>query len=317
MLEKRRLHEIKIIIILAVLCVIFYGGAAILTVAAASGEDDTPVQAMYLGESVKAVTVETEEGTYHLEKEKVDWLSPEAENVNLDQVAIGNMTDLFTRAEPDRIIKDGSAYFGQFGLEDPAYRITVSGESEEKVYLIGSYNDILQQYYMAVEGEPAVYLISQRDAEYSMKTLLQLVGKPELSSIQSSYITALSFDGTAGHFDARKEGDIFIYEDGAETYEGDGYSALDIYYTLKNTDYSHCVVFDAAETEQAAYGLAEPDIHVTLTLEGEEEPYQIKIGRGEDGNYYLSSGAEHIIYQITEKEYQQLDEDTQISNLIE
>lgn len=317
MLEKRKRHEIKIIVVLSVLILIIYGLAAILLITVNSGNDTSLSQPLNLGESVKKMTIESDAGTYHLERGQINWQSPDADGIPLNQVTISNMTDLFTGIEADRVIEDGSSYFSQFGLETPQYRITVSGDSMEKVYLIGDLNYTLGQYYVAIEGEPQVYLIAQSDVENTMKTLLQLVDDPELSDTQSSEIISLDVNGTEGRFTATLEDDVFVFESDGERYEGDAYSALDVYYSLKNLAYTSCVSFDASDAELDSYGLQTPDIVIGFRLTDTDDLYLVKIGQGEDGNYYLSSGNDRIVYQITEEEYDGLNEDTQLSNLIE
>ncbi|MCI8609862.1 MAG: DUF4340 domain-containing protein [Firmicutes bacterium] len=317
MSEKRKRHELKLILILAVASLLLFGGAACFNLLLSQNEQDDLMTALNMKTNIKTMGVSDGADAYEMVKEKGDWYNPAEENTPVNKTLVGTMANVFNDLSPDRAIIEGGQYFAQFGLEQPQYVIKTIGDGEEKTYLIGDFNPILQQYYVAMEGADTVYLVAKSDVEKTMKTFLNLVAPPTLEWMNASDITAYGVEGPEGAFRAYLVGEVYRFdtEDG-ESYDGDAYGATNIFYNLKKLPCDNCVSYDADAQDMRKYGLDEPNMIFTLEL-AEGDPYVVKVAQAKDKSAYLNAGGNTIVYQITEEEYESIAKMALLSQFIE
>lgn len=315
MSDKRKQHELKLIVVLAVASLAFYLAAAGLTLLFSRNSEDEASLALNMESNVQTLEVTNQEEPYRLTKSKGEWYEPDKADVPLNQTMCGTMTGIFTDFEPDRVIEDGAAYFAQFGLDDPEVIVTATADGATRTYLVGDFNDTLQQYYVALEGSDDIYLVPKKQVERATMTLLNLIAVPTLSKMDSSSVEAYQVEGPDGAFRAYRFEEIYRFEAGTETYDGDAYGATNIFYALKNLACDHCVSYSADEEDMKGYGLDSPDLTVTLELT-DGSLYVVKIAKAKDGAY-LNAEDNSIVYQLTAEDYETLKEKLALSNFIE
>ena len=106
---------------------------------------------------------------------------------------------------------------------------------------------------------------------------------------------------------------------GDRIYDGDKYSAEDIFYALKNIDFDNCVTYTADAEDLAAYGLDQPDIQITLKIDGDKvkETMVCKFSRNEEGTAYVNVRENEIVYLIDADELTGVEENLALSNHID
>ncbi len=314
MVEKRKKHELKIILILIFAIILFYGIAAGISMYNQANANDDPLDGVNIVGAISLLQVDNGTETYSLTRSGSTWYCVEDEDVSLNQSTISTMNTTFKDFEATRIIEDGNQYLAEFGLDDPQYIFTKQQEDGVTVYLVGNYNASLNEYYVMIEGTSQVYLISKSKMDKCTYALIEMIASPELSSVDSSSIQEIIVDGTEGGFRAYRSDDIFIFEsEDGEIHESNSYSALNIYYGLKNLDYETCFTYHATGDDLSACGMDTPLIEVTIVYNDSDEnscEYVVKIAQGEDGNYYVVSGNEDVIYQLSTDDFDTINEKT-------
>ena len=83
---------------------------------------------------------------------------------------------------------------GEYGLDTPSLKLTLSGHGPDKTYCFGDRNDYYEGYYCAVEGSDTVYLLDYAYLtafQLTVEDLLKVETLPSLSSItQLAWTTA-------------------------------------------------------------------------------------------------------------------------------
>ncbi|MGN0714595.1 MAG: DUF4340 domain-containing protein [Anaerovoracaceae bacterium] len=315
MSEKRRQHEIRLILLLTAACLVVYLAAAVMYFAG-SGEEEAADAALRMTSTGKSATIVEDGGTWHLEQKEnaTQWTCMEEPDVALNSTAVSMMVSSLKDLQADRVITDGSEYFDSFGLGDPQYRITVKSPSEEKTWCIGALNVVLGQYYVTEEQEDTVYLVPERQVEKCVKHLTDLVATPGLEDMNSAQIRKYRVKTPEESYTVYKAGENYQYkmEDGT-VYDGNSYTAEDIFFALKNTDCSSCVAYHASEADLQAYGLNQPDIVITLILQDDTE-LVVRVAENEDGTGYLNAWENEVIYHITAKDLENLKEKISLKN---
>lgn len=285
MSEKRRQHERKIILLLAAACLVVWLAAAAL-LAAENREVEAPDAAVRTTLSVKTIRITDGDESFSMQKDKTTWECTSA-GAPLNSTEVSVLASSFGDLTADRIIPDGREYFGQFGLDAPAFQIAAGGDAGEKVWNVGDYNPILGQYYVTVDEDDTIYLVPKNQMEKCMKTLLDLVMTPGLESMKSS--------------------DILQYEviEGEESFLSE--TAENIFFALKNTAYDHCLTYEAGENDLKKYGLDQPDLEIRMTM-ADNTVLKVKIAEAGDGTAYLNAWDNSIVYQMAEDDLANLKE---------
>lgn len=312
--EKRKKHELKIIVILAVLCAVVYSIAAGLLLMN-SGAEDPASTALNMPGAVNSVEITTEGETFTLVRNKTSWYCEEKQDIPVNSVMISIMASTFNALEPDRVIEDGNTYLQQFGLGKDAYQITAKDNTgTEKTYLVGNINDLLGQYYVKVDGTEQIYLLSKSDMTKIVKNFLNVVDNPRLADLSASQVTEYQIHNGNVDYHIFAEGEIYRFEVGSKIYDGDQYTAENIFYALKNVKFDNCVSYRADAEELAGYGLDDADITIEMKVKGDNpETIMFRIAKNDDGTAYVTARDNGIVYLITAEELEGVAEDLPLS----
>lgn len=311
MAEKRRQHEIRLILLLAAACLAVYLAAAafLLTGNSAEEQDDA---ALRTAASLTEMEVTGADGSFRMEKNQAEWYCV-TKDVPVNSTEVSVMASSFGELTADRIIPQGTACFSQFGLDGDAYQVTVQSQEGKKTWKVGNYNAILDQYYVTVDDGDTIYLVPRQQMEKCMKSLLNLVATPGLTAMNSSEIREYEVRNGTEHYTASKSGDVFRYRADGKMYEGNGYSAEDIFFALKNIACDNCVTYDASESDLRNFGLDQPEIEIRLTMK-DDSVFTVKVAEAEDGTGYLNAWDNQIVYHITVRELENLKEKISLKN---
>jgi len=317
--EKRKKHELKIIVILAVLCAVVYAAAAGLLVLNKEAEDPAAA-ALNLPDVARTIEISTDGDSFTLMREGTHWHCVQRQDTPVNSVMISIMASTFNDLDAERTIAPEKVNKAGFGLAEPAYTIKACGSTGvEKIWHVGSYNDLLGQYYVQVEGDDQTYLIEKSSMVKVMKNFLNIVETPRFNDLTASAVKEYKIYNGAQNYRIFPEGEIYRFEVDGKIYDGDKYSAENIFYALKNIDFDNCVSYTADEEDLASYGLDDPDITIEMQVEDEKvkETILCKIAKNEDGTAYVNVRENGIVYLITAEELAGVEEDVVLSTHID
>lgn len=280
------------------------------------------------GESVTALSWEYEETSLAFHKEE-EWLYDADGAFPVDEEKIAALLGLFEEFGASFEIEEVEE-LSQYGLDEPVCTIHLTTAEQEYTIALGTYSTMDEERYVSI-GDGKVYLVSHDPMEDYELVLRDLIRQDEIPSLTE--VTAIRFGGMQNY-------KILHEEDGTASYCPD-----DIYFTdnapldttlvetylntVAGVDLSEYVTYNVTEEELEEYGLANPELTVTVDYisekEGEAssaETFVLQLGRNkeeleaalatgdEDELYgvtaYARVGASPIVYEITSLAYQNL-----------
>ena len=317
MAKKRIQHEIRLIIILAVLSAIFFGLAFGIRAMESHKEDENSKYTEMAVMTELPGRVEVTDSIEHfiLESEKGSWYYTENRDIPISDFKVTETRTAAKYFSPGRIITDCRDKWQDFGLEDPQCITRLRAENEDITYLIGNFNPVTNEYYVAVEGSDIVYMIAKRDGESLSKNIFEYVDYPEITNAVFSNIQGIRVETGEGTYNINLENGRYMVSTPEEAFEIDQSKVMAIFNCFTTSgDYS-CVEYDAGETVLREYGLDEPAVKVFFTEGDNGAEYDMFVGCGSDGGYYICGNAKNIIYSFEESAFGTLMDDIKVSNL--
>ncbi len=215
-------------------------------------------------ETVTALSWEYAGNTFSFHKSGEKWIYDTDENFPVNEDKIESLLSQFTEFGASFVIEEVED-FGQYGLSDPLATISVTAGEESYEINLGDYSTMDAQRYVSI-GDGKVYLVKHDPLDDYDLTISDLIRNDEIPVLTSA--TGIQFSGEETYT-------IDYEEESSHTY-----CAEDVYFTeeqpldtslvksylqkisaLSLTDY---VSYNATEEELQAYGLAEPELSVTV-----------------------------------------------------
>lgn len=227
----------------------------------------------------------------------------------VDQELLGEIAENLSGITSDKKVEEVQS-LGVYGLDSPAYSITVETEDETYEISIGDESFTDGEVYISI-GDDYVYLTDAGLIDEISYGLLDCVEKEEIPEMET--VTALSVDKEEAVDMVYKEEAGYCYSDAYTYYlkDGDTYRNLDndlagdTFDTLTGLEWTGCVDYHAEEGELSAYGLDEPDAAVSVSYEtedGEEKGFAYEVGTADD-QYYAKLKDSDIVYSISSDVY--------------
>lgn len=165
----------QMVILVALLAVLAaaYGLLSFSNKKAQEEEESKTVQVTDLGEIKAFSYAAPEQEELHFKKNSSGWVCTNDKSVSLNQTYPDNIADTFSSLTATRKLEDIDS-LEDYGLEDPAYTVTLTPENGEKtVVKIG--NQTGEEYYLQVKGEEqVVYTVASSVAgtlDYSLEDM--------------------------------------------------------------------------------------------------------------------------------------------------
>lgn len=215
-------------------------------------------------ESITALSWEYAGNTFSFHKSGGKWIYDADENFPVNEDKIESLLSRFTEFGAAFVIEEVDD-FGQYGLSDPLATISVTAGEESYEINLGDYSTMDAQRYVSV-GDGKVYLVKHDPLDDYDLTISDLIQNDEIPVLTSA--TGIQFSGEETYT-------IDYEEESSHTY-----CAEDVYFTeeqpldtslvksylqkisaLSLNDY---VSYNATEEELQAYGLAKPELSVTV-----------------------------------------------------
>lgn len=257
-----------------------------------------------------------------------DWVYDGDEAFPVDPSRMEDLLEPFSALGASFVIEDVEDY-AQYGLEEPVCTIDVTTEEDSYQITLGSYSTMDEQRYLSI-GDGNVYLVShdpleEYDAQISDLILNdKMPGMDDVSTIQFAGAENYGIYYLEDSVHSYSEDDVYYLQDGdlpLSTTRTEGY--LNTMRFLSLTNY---VNYKVTEEELADYGLAQPDLTVTVAYTQEdtdgnetEETVTLTVGRSQeqkeqaqtadentDVSAFVRVGDSSIIYEISGEDYDDL-----------
>lgn len=271
-----------------------------------------------LGDEVQSISWEYDSEEFSFHKDE-NWLYDEDEAFPVDEEKINDLLEVFEEFGVSFVIEDVED-FEQYGLDDPICTINIETEDESYEIKLGDYSTMDSERYVSI-GDGNVYLVSTDPADSYNVELSDMIKHDEIPDFDE--VNEIQFAGAEKY-------QIVYEEESANTYCADDVyftddkpldtSNVDSYLnTISNLGLTDYVTYNASEEEVETYGLADPELTVTVqyTVEEDdeetEETFILNVARDpeaeedeEDVTGYVRIGESGIIYEITSSEYESL-----------
>ena len=285
-------------------------------------------------ESVTALSWEYAGNTFSFHKSGGKWIYDTDENFPVNEDKIESLLSQFTEFGASFVIEEVDD-FGQYGLSDPLATISVTAGEESYEVNLGDYSTMDAERYVSI-GDGKVYLVKHDPLDDYDLTISDIIQNDEIPVLTSA--TGIQFSGEETYTIDYEEESIHTYcaEDVYFTEEQPLDTSLVKSYLQKISALSlnDYVSYNATEEELQAYGLAEPELSVTVDYPVTHsddvtttETFVLHVGRDavekaqsvadnttaeaadEDEaevTAYVRVGDSQIIYRITSEEYRAL-----------
>ena len=332
----------KLFVMLGVLCVLV--GAVLLQklVFPAENEDgDTDSDASsvtyaandVISENVTAISYEKDGVLLSFKKNGDTWVLDEENAPNIDSELVSAMVvAISSPAASYRFEGIASDKLAQYGLDEPAIRVSVSEGTKTRTFIFGEYNKTAEEYYFCDEADKSlVHTVISSSYEAFAYTLEDLIIYDTLPEISADSVTAFTLEGTDGKITVTaiktpSDENELGYEFSAEL-ERDGekeeYSYADFYRmasAVEEWNIDEFVTFDASKSSE--YGFDTPALlTVSYTERNEieaegasggyietEKSFTLVLGgTDEDGYSYVKTDADsRLIYKLSSNVFSEI-----------
>ncbi|MBR5739998.1 MAG: DUF4340 domain-containing protein, partial [Firmicutes bacterium] len=185
MANKRIQRERKLIIVLAALSVFFFA----LTFGIKALENrDVDLDQVYIDEAsmtdyLSRLELTDSTGHYVLINQDGAWHLEGHDEVPISDLRITETRSVAKYLAPGRILTGQGDNLAAFGLDEPQALVKMVSASGEKTYLVGDYNPVTNEYYVALEGSDTVFLLPRVDGDSLKKAIVRYVDDPPVSDL--------------------------------------------------------------------------------------------------------------------------------------
>jgi hypothetical protein len=123
---------------------------------------------------------------YEFTKENDTWICSNDSSKELDQDKVNELVNQFKSVTVSRVVEERASDLSQYGLDNPANSIQVTdADGNKTTYLIGNKNEVTNGYYIKLDNQDSVYIISGFPEEFT-KTIDDLVKTADTTSGDAS-----------------------------------------------------------------------------------------------------------------------------------
>lgn len=311
MIAKRVKRENAIIIVMAIMVLLVYS----LFFLIGKREDNTagPSNDIMLTSAPMMIEMSNGQEGFSLVNTNGKWVCKDNGNIRISDAKVAFVSVALRNLVPTRAIDSTPENLKQFGLDKAERVVRVQYEVGEKTYRVGHQNQVLNEFYMSVDGTDKIYLISSEDASFLRKELWDLIDVPNVVGTSFESITAIGVISEETYIISTSDGKYIVQTDDGAALASNKYLVGKVHSAVNSADYS-CVDYDVAGKDLAKYGLDAPKIQIIFE-QGPDKVSKVSYGKGEDGKYYMRENDDAIIYMVNDSYYDELVERTKLSSL--
>lgn len=177
-------QKVQLFLLAAVFVLLLVGLLALRTYNHTHSEAEEPEETSLCDlptEDVIRLAYDYQETRYEYDKEDDVWYYTPDHQLNLTQTRITSIVSAFSRLTAGEAIPDVTD-FDQYGLGEDARTVTLETADRAFTLRIGSYNEILEQYYVCIPEESTVYLVESSGVNLLNLDVMDIVEEEEEST---------------------------------------------------------------------------------------------------------------------------------------
>lgn len=235
-------------------------------------------------------------GSFSFQKDGDNWICAEKPEIELKQETVNNLAWDYIDLKPNRTIEEQAENLEQYGLEQPQASISLRMKDESEVtFLLGNQSEGGDGYYLMMEHQPTVYLMSSMESN-NILCSLDDYRTSELFAFTEETIQKIVYQVGDSTYTVERNGKQWNMK---EPYEREVYSiefsenVITPVLSLKIAEY-----YDDQSQEQC--GLEHPQYSLQVT--GADETDTLFIGdKNESGCRYAKWKNKNGIFGISEE----------------
>ncbi len=339
MKKKKVLPLVLMVILLVVLIVSYFALKNYNSSKEDTTETDSESILSFNYENVTEIELKNPTGTYKFEYDLTDstWKYADDKDFPLDDSQIKSLLGAICSLNAQRRLEDSLDNISEYGLENPAYTIKVTGDEGIDYTLNIGDKSSSDNYYAYLDGTNVVYMIDDTTVSYAGKSLYDMAKVDTVTAITDSDVYELEIDGKIySYFEGgNAQYDYTVSNNWFEKLDDGSYKALDttqmssIISGITGMSYASCVNYKPSDEELIQYGLddehakkvvvryyvtvadeteseteSETDTESESETEAEEikEPHEVTYWFGaktDDGNYYIRSSESSAVNTVS------------------
>lgn len=229
-------------------------------------------------ESVESVSWKFSDEGLAFHKEEDGWLYDEDEAFPVSEEKITNILSHFEAFEVSFVIENVEDY-SQYGLDNPEGTINLTTDEQTYELKLGDFSKMDEQRYVDI-GDGNVYLASVDPTDYMQTELSNMILHDETLDFENivdiqytgseTYTITYAEESAASY---SKE-DTYFTEIEGEMVPLDTETVTTYLDTMESLSLTNYVSYDATEAELSSYGLADPELSVTVNYTYTDEEDQ-------------------------------------------
>ncbi len=124
-------------------------------------------------EEITAFSYQNGGDTLQFVKEGSTWVMKQDDSLTLNQTLVGDITDEIASLTADQTVENAGE-LSEYGFDKPGNIITFTTAEGTKTLTIGMENPVTGQYYVKIDGEDTLYLVSGSFPSVFSKSLEEL-----------------------------------------------------------------------------------------------------------------------------------------------
>lgn len=175
---KRQKKQFIALLIVLILCVAAYGLVMLYNKKNEEAKTDSEEAAKisltdFDTEDVTAFSYVQDGVTLSFTKDGEEWKYDADQSVDLKESAVESLLSSAASLTATEKVEDAGTV-SDYGLDEPSNTITITTKAGTTTLYIGSCNDMLNQYYVAREGDENIYLVDSTTATIFNKSIESL-----------------------------------------------------------------------------------------------------------------------------------------------
>lgn len=171
--------------------------------------------------------------------------------------------------------------YSQYGLEEPECTLTIGTGEETTTIKLGAYSKMDEQRYVDI-GDGNVYLVPEDPVDYVTSSVRNMIQDDTTPGFET--VVDIRFEGDQNYIIQRfedtdysySEDDVYFVQQSGKYLPLDTTEVTGYLNTISTLDLLDYVTYNATEEELESYGLAEPELTITVNYtytdeDGEED----------------------------------------------
>lgn len=331
-------------IVLITLLVILAGTFFVLKNNNSKNEDETEEYSETLinadAAGISTLTITNNQGTMEFTYDSTSsaWKYAPDKEFPLDDTKVSSITDSLSEFKAQRRLEDTLENIAEYGLDNPAYTLKISGDTNVTLY-IGNKTST-GNYYAYIDGSEIVYTIDSTLPDSLNVSLNDMAVMDTVPSITDSDVYGMVINGTQyDYFESGNQQYDYTLSNNwfAKDHEGK-YIAMDttavneVITAITGMSYTGCAKYKASGDELTQYGLDDENKKTvtvkyketqssdeTETKEESSDDSEVKVekefsfdigSQNEDGDYYVKAADSNMINIVSKDSIESILKDT-------